>query len=170
MSNGWRNVLCRGRRSREGGEERKEGEVAYSASSAVLDKKNIFFAPSQQKHFLTSWSLCCCFWLFFFFFPQQKQLSKRHWKMWVLVKGMYLTFCLRASCWFCYQSTQAPSWGMLLCRGWASLTQSTIAQSRRRARGTKQHEPAAKQSSGGLAAGALMCRMPVMGAWFKPNP
>ena len=34
--------------------ERKEGEVAYSASSAVLDMKNIFFAPSQQKYFLTS--------------------------------------------------------------------------------------------------------------------
>lgn len=47
--------------------------------------------------------------LFCFVFPQQKQLSKRHWKMWVLVKGMYLTFCLQASCWLCYQSTQAPS-------------------------------------------------------------
>lgn len=63
MSKVWRNILCKGRSLREGGEERKEGEVAYSASSVVLDKKNIISAPRQQKHFLKSCSLP------FFFFP-----------------------------------------------------------------------------------------------------
>ena len=60
-SNGWRPVLCRGRRPREGGEGRKEGEVAYSASSVITDRKNVFFTPTQQKHFPTSCSLRCFF-------------------------------------------------------------------------------------------------------------
>lgn len=37
--------------------------------------RKIFFVSSQQKHFLTSCSLCC---LFFFFFPTQlKQFLER---------------------------------------------------------------------------------------------